>query len=447
MTKSVDKPAANKSDEHSTMRRILGNFGYLLRGRGIAALMLFGGTALAARGLGPVEFGLMVLIQTYSQLVRSLLNFKQFQGIVRYGVPIHDNGDITLLRRLILVCLRIDRDSTIIAFIVALALAPFVGPLIGMDGPHVMLLALYTLVIPLTGKNTATGILRLFDCFDVIGIQMTIYPIIFFIGVVFAWWFDAPLLAYVLVMMFAVIGQNLYLMWCSWREYMKQIGHPSEGEDRSKVHLSEFPGLRNFLWVTYWQSNIDLVPRKLSTMMVGSLLGATDVGMLRLARQISSLTSKPATLISTVVFPDLTRSWHQGDDDFGMITFRVAMLAGGSGLLFVLLGYFFGADLLVILFGQEYIGAATVLTLLLLAASFTLAASSLRSAAYAIGDADKVLRIHVVSSVIYLSLFFVLAQQFGLWGIGIASCVAYAIPLIAMALLIKKSIRQKTSNV
>jgi len=189
------------------------------------------------------------------------------------------------------------------------------------------------------------------------------------------------------------------------------------------------------------------VPKKLSTIMVGYLLGATEAGMLRLARQVSSLMSKPATLIRTVVFPDLTRSWHQDRDDFGMIAFRIATIAGGVGLLFTLLSYFFGTELMAILFGQEYVGAATVLTLLLLAASFTLAASSLRSAAYAIGHAGKVLRIHAISSVIYLSLFFVLAWKMGLLGVGIATCIAFAIPPIAMAHLIRKSICNKASGV
>lgn len=446
MSKLADKSAEDKSSEQSPMRRILGNFGYLLRGRGIAGVMLFGATALSARGLGPVEFGLLVLIQTYAQLVRGLLNFKQFQGIVRYGVPIHDDGNVTALRRLILVSLRIDRDSTIVAFIVALALAPFIGPLIGMDEQHVMLLALYTLVILATGKNAAMGVLRLFDRFDVIGTQMTIGPAIRFVGVVFAWWYDAPLWVYVLILMFSVIVKNLYLMWCGRREYYLQIGSSPEGGDNSKAQMSEFPGLRNFLWVTYWQSNVDMVPRKVSTMMVGYLLGATDVGMLRLARQLSSLMSKPATLIRTVVFPDLTRSWHQDRDDFGMIAFRIAMIAGGAGLFFVVLGYFFGTDLMAILFGEEYIGAATVLTLLLLAASFNLASSSLRSAAYAIGHAGKVLRIHAVSAVIYLGLFFVMTWQFGLWGVGVATCIAAAIPPIAMANLIRKSIRHKANQ-
>ena len=442
MNKSKDN-----SQEQSTMRRILGNFGYLLRGRGFAGVMLFGATALAARGLGPVEFGLLVLIQTYSQFVRGLLNFKQFQGIVRYGVPIYDNGDMTALRRLLNVSWRVDRDSTVVAVVIALVLAPFIGPLIGMDQQHVILLALYTLVIPSTGKNTAMGILRLYDRFDVIGRQMTIGPTIRFVGVVFAWWYDAPLLVYVLIHMCAVITKNIYLMWCGRREYNLQIGPPSEGEDNSKAQMSEFSGLRNFLWVTYWQSNVDMVPRKLSTMMVGSLLGASEVGLLRLARQVSSLVAKPAALIRTVVFPDLTRSWHQNKDDFGIIAFRVAIIAGGFGLVFTLLGYFFGTDLMAILFGQEYVGAATVLTLLLLASSFNLAASPLRSAAYAIGHAGKVLRIHVVSAVVYLALFFAMTWEYGLWGVGIATCIAFAIPPIAMAFLIQKSIRNRANGV
>jgi O-antigen/teichoic acid export membrane protein len=72
------------------MRRILGNFGLLVRGRGIAAVMSFGATALMARSLGPAEFGMVVLIETYALLARGLFSFKQFQGIVRYGVPLHD---------------------------------------------------------------------------------------------------------------------------------------------------------------------------------------------------------------------------------------------------------------------------------------------------------------------------------------------------------------------
>lgn len=53
MIQSGDNPRAQ-----SPMRRVLGNFGFLVRGRIVAALMSFGATALMARALGPTEFGL-----------------------------------------------------------------------------------------------------------------------------------------------------------------------------------------------------------------------------------------------------------------------------------------------------------------------------------------------------------------------------------------------------
>ena len=207
----------------------------------------------------------------------------------------------------------------------------------------------------------------------------------------------------------------------------------------SLAGMIEFPGLRHFLWVTYWQSNVDLVPKRITLMFTGYLLGATEVGLFRLARQISSLLSKPATLIRQVVFPDLTRSWHSGSDDFKLIAYRTALIGAGAGLLLVLVGYFFGDLLLEVIFGKEFVGAAGLLTLLLLAGAFDLAAASLRSAAYAIGHAGKVLRLHMLSAIIYLVLFIALTSQMGLVGAGWAACIAAALPAIAMALLIRQS--------
>lgn len=432
-----------KSSGSLTMRRILGNFGHLLRGHGIGAVMSFGAMALMARALGPAEFGLVVLIQTYAQLVRGLLNFKQFQGIVRYGVPLQDKGEIVTLRRLISISQRVDLFACVIATVTAFLLAPLIGPLMDMDHEYVMLLTLYTLVILSTGNNTALGILRLHNKFDVLGRQVMIGPAISFFGVTFAWWFDSPVYVFVAIMALAYVAENVYLTWVGRREYISCIGHPDKGELVTRARMSEFSGLRHFIWVTYWQSNLDLVPKRVSIMLAGYLLGASEAGLLRLARQIASLLSKPAALVRQVVFPDLTRSWHQGNDDFKMIAYRTAMIGGAFGMLFVLVGFFFGEGILGILFGQEYIAAASVLTLLLLAGTFDLTASSLRSAAYAIGHAGKVLNIHAVAAVIYLGLFVALTIAMGFVGTGVAACIAAVIPPIAMANLIHKSVRTR----
>lgn len=421
------------------MRRILGNFGLLVRGRGIAAVMSFGATALMARSLGPAEFGMVVLIETYALLARGLFSFKQFQGIVRYGVPLHDAKNAHALQRLLSICRRIDLYACIISTAIAVTMAPVIGRLIGLEQDHVILLTAYSLVLLATGNNTDIGILRLFDQFDTLGRQMTIGPAITFIGVALAWWFDSPMSVFVAVMAFAYITENVYLSWRGRREFRRRFDNPLEGGMVRLSAMADFPGLRNFLWVTYWQSNVDLVPKRISLMFIGYLLGATEAGLFRLARQISSLLSKPATLIRQVIFPDLTRSWHQGSDDFKRIAYLTALIGAGAGLLLVLVGYFFGDFILATLFGKEFIGAAGLLTLMLLAGAFDLAASPLRSAAYAIGHAGKVLRLHILSAFIYLFLFIILTSQMGLMGAGWATCITAALPAIAMAILVRQS--------
>lgn len=422
----------------SPMRRILGNLGYLLRGRGIAGVMLLAATALMARALGPVEFGLVILIHTYVVLVRGLLNAKQFLAIVRYGVPALDADDPAKLRRLIAICWRLDRFTCVAATLAAMASAPLIGPSLGMDQQHVMMLCLYSLVLLTTGNRTSIGILRLFDRFDVLGNKETIGPMIRLGGIVIAWWLECPLPVYVAIFAVAFAIEELYLGWCGRREYREKMGPTPVTENTRDATMSEFSGLRQFLWITYWQSNVDLIPKHGSIMLAGLLLGPAEAGLLRLARQFSTLLSKPAGLIRQVVFPDLTRSWNEGNTDFKLIVHRTALLAGGLGLLFVMAGYLWGEFLLETLIGEEFIAAAPVLTLLLLASTFDLTASSLRSAAYAIGHAGKVLRLYALSAVIYITLFILCTLELGLIGSGVAACIAAAIPPLAMALLIRK---------
>lgn len=437
-TKKIKSLPQQKTTTHGPMRRVIGNLGLLVRGRGIAAVMTLGGTAILARSLGPVEFGFVVLIQTYVLLIRGLVNFKQFEAIIKYGVPAHDAKELNTVRRLIQISRKLDRYMTIAATLTALILTPVIGPYMGMEPDHVILLGFYSLVLLFTGNRTDVGILRLLDRFDILGRQMALGATVRLFGVLIAWLLDSSFLVYVAILSVAFVSEEVYLSWCGRREFRNHIGFGDNPDDTAQAKMSEFSGLRSFLWITYWQSNLDLVPRHISVMMAGLLMGASEAGLFRLARQFSSLLSKPAVLIRQVVFLDLTRSWHQGDDNFKLIAYRTAFYGACVGLIFVVLGYFFGGSLLNAVVGSEYVAAAPVLTLMLLAATFELAASSLRSAAYAIGDADKVLRVSAISGFVYLTLFMMLSLSMGLIGAGIAASVSAAILPVAMVIFIRK---------
>ena len=251
------------------MRRVLANFWILIRGRGAAAIMAFGATALMARSLGPAEFGLVVLMHTYAMLIRALFDFGSVDAIVRFGVPAHDESDSHTLGRLIKVCRRIDRQTCIAATFLALIVAPFAGPSMGMDNKHVMLLMAYSLVLITTGTGTAAGILRLYDRFDILGRQLTIAPTIRFIGVVIAWWLSAPIQVFVAIWASGYVAENFYLMWHAKHKYNTHIKQALAGVSVKGAKLSDFEGLRHFLWVTYWQSNLDILPKHITTVMVG----------------------------------------------------------------------------------------------------------------------------------------------------------------------------------
>ena len=431
MKKSEDSP-----QQLNPMRRVLANFWILIRGRGAAAIMAFGATALMARSLGPAEFGMVVLIHTYAMLIRALLDFGSVDAIVRFGVPAHDAGDSHALGRLIKVCRRIDKQASITAALLALAVAPFAGPSIGMDNNHVMLLMAYSVVLITTGTGTASGILRLYDRFDILGRQMTISPTIRFMGVVIAWWLSAPIQVFVAIWASGYAAENFYLMWHAKHKYNTHIKEALAGVSVKDAKLSDCDGLRHFLWVTYWQSNLDILPKHITTVLVGYLLGPAEAGLLRLARELSSMLSKPAILIRQVIFVDLTRNWNQGNQAFDVIAYRTALLGGALGSLFVLTSYFFGEHLLATLLGQQFVAAKSILTLMLLAATLDLTASPLRSALYAMGYAAKAMRLYVVSTTMYLGLFVVLTKSMGLIGAGLAASVAAALPLIGMLVLI-----------
>ncbi|NOS96857.1 MAG: oligosaccharide flippase family protein [Methylotenera sp.] len=429
------------------MRAVLSNFWILIRGRGMAAVMAFGATALAARALGPVEFGLLILIHTYAMLIRALLDFQTGEASVRFGVTMHDTGNTNALARLIKACRLVDVKTSRIATALAVVIAPLAGFSIGLDTHHIVLLASYCLVLLTTGTGTAAGILRLHNRLDIFGKQMTIAPTIRFLGVLTAWYLGGSLQNFVLIWMLAYAAENAYIFWHAKREYKQHIQPALLDNSAEKASLDEFIGLRHFMWVAYWQSNLDVLPKHITTVSVGYILGQAEAGLLRLARELSSILNMPALMIRQVILLDLTRNWHQGNDAFDLIAYRTAMLGGVLGLIFVVISHFFGTQLLTLIFGPAYEDTAPVLTLLLLAATFELAASPLRSAAYAIGLAKKVLHLYIASTALYLVLFAVLTHKVGLIGAGIAACSTAIIPLIGMFRLIQKNKHKKPMQI
>jgi len=420
--------------------RVLKNFGVVLRGQGIAAIFTLLATVLMANALPATEFGLVILLHTYVLAVRGFLNFRTYEAIVRFGVPMHENGDNEGLRQLFHTTTLIDVGSGIVAALVGVSATTLAGNFLHWDEQLINLASLYALVILTSVSNTPNGILRLYDRFDALGVFYMVGPAIRISGVAIAWITDASMYVYIAIWAAAFVVENSWLFIRGHLELNKQLDMPfwkdmSWGGKNWLAANQTRHEFRHFMVVLYWQTNIDLMPKHLSVLLAGSLLGPAAAGMFRLARDVSSVLTKPAMMLREVLFPDLARIVHTEAQGFHELGYRAVKMAGAAGLLLVFLSIPTAAPLLGIV-GPEYTQAATLMTLLLLAATFELASSPLRAAAYAMGRVAPVLRIHFLSILIYLGLFYVLAPIMGLSGPGVAACVGTMLTLLLMMRLV-----------
>lgn len=423
--------------------RVLKNFGVVLRGQGIAAIFTLLATVLMAKALPAAEFGLVILLHTYVLAVRGFLNFRTYEAIVRFGVPLHENGEDEGLRQLFHTTTVIDLASGLVATLVGVTAASLAGKFLHWDEQMISLASLYALVMLTTVSNTPNGILRLYDRFDALSVFYMVGPAVRVTGVIIAWMTDADIYVYISIWAAAFVLENSWLFIRGHIELRKQLKGPFwkdmslRGRDWEAINQTprEF---RHFMSVLYWQTNIDLMPKHLSVLVAGSLLGPAAAGMFRLARDVSSILTKPAMMLREVLFPDLTRILHTEAEGFHELGYRAVKIAGASGLLFVLLSIPAAGPLLGLV-GPEYTQAATLMTLLLLAATFELASSPLRAAAYAMGRVAPVLRIHLLSILIYFGGFFVLTPFLGLSGPGVAACVGTMLTLLLMLRLVRNA--------
>ena len=434
-------------ERSAILRRAAHNFSRLLRSSGVAGVLELVTVAILARTLLPGLFGNLVLIQTYVLVFHGLFGFKLYEILVRFGVPLLEADDRASFRQLVRFTLLIDIASSLVATLVAVIVALTAHKLLGWDAGIDSLTVMYSMILLTHGYGTAKGVLRIFDRYDLLGNQVMIGPVLRLIGVLIVMSIEPTLMLFVIALAIATAASNLYLIAMGLMELRRQMGAVRFNGPSLRSWREQFPGLRKFMFILYWQGNVDLMPKHISTLLAGALLGSVGAGLLRLARESAKILSKPGGLLRQVLFPDLVRTWVHGNSSFLFILLRALLASALFGLIFVVGALFGGSALLTAALGVEYAPAAPLMTLLLLAATIELMATVLRDAGYAIGNAGKILWLYLISSAMYLVLFVALTKTLGLIGAGAAACIAALIPFVGTGLLVARGIRkQQTSS-
>ncbi len=430
------KSRLRKLTKDAHLGQVFKNFGLLLSGRGVAGVLSLGTLALMGRGLAPAQFGIVVLVYTYSMALKGLVSIQPVAAVIHFGVAALQRKETDAFKRLITYTFLIDWAGGIVAALLAISLAPFAARFLHWDTTATHYAQLYCLVLFFAAEPTAKGVLRLFNRFDLLSVQGIIRPSVRVTGVAIAYFVHAPLGGYLMAWFASDLAHYVTLLLVARAETRKQVGGPLFiGFDLRRVH-KECPRLWHYMLTLYWQNLLDLVQKQIATLLAGVLFGPVAAGLYKVAWDFSNVLSKPVFMLRNLILPDLARLWHQRDKAFRRLTFRSGAIAGSVSALILMVVIFAGRPLISLVMGPSYGDAAPLLSLLVLASTIDLYGFALRPAGYAMGRPGTIVSINTVAMVIYGVLFFGLSARFGLLAPGLAAAVAAFISLIALGVAI-----------
>lgn len=392
--------------------------------------------------MGPRDFGIFTLILTYGQLIANLVQFQSWKGVIRYGALHNAQGRAEPLARLFGFTATLDALGIIAGCIIAIVGVPLVGPLFHWPAAEQAEAALFAVVLLLATGGTASGILRLFDRFDLVAATEGVSPLIRLVGAAAAWAAGGGVIAFLAIWGGALVAQSIVQWIAAVAIHGARL---TFGPKAFRQAARENRRLWRFMILTNLSGSLSLFWMQLGTLSVGAVTGAAQAGGFRIANRLSKGIAKPAEVVTRALYPELARLVAEEDHRaLRSILTRATAISTGLGVLVVVLVGFGSRTLLSLIAGKDYAFAHVFLFLFAISAAIDLAGFALEPFHVAHGRAGRVLRIRLVGAATYMVMLALLMSQWGANGAAIASIAASAVMFAQLVWSAAQILRSKT---
>ena len=436
---------AAASPDRSLLHRVLANAGILLSGRVANALISLGYMAIAARLLGVREVGVLILINAFAQLVGEVVKFNSWQTVLHYGSGALAGGDRDKLQRVVRFTLVLDLASSLVGVAIAVTAALLFGDRLGWTAPDSPKAALYCLTILVMASATPTGLLRLFDRFDLIAAQAPISSLVRLAG------------SGVAILLGASLGGFLIVWAAGIAVAWAYIAAQAILEMRRRDLLSGFrwfgapltqglPGAWRFAWATNFNSSLDVAFTHAITLAVGALAGPAPAALWRIGRQVADALAKPARLLIPALYPELARLHvSHGEHAMRRLALQVGVVGGGVGTVLLLVTALAGRPVLTLVMGPAFAPAASIMLWQVAAAVIGIWALPLDPMLVTLGRPGDSLKVRLVVAAALLASLPFMIGRFGITGAGAALVAAMAAMAAGMLLMLTRQPRRASA--
>lgn len=419
--------------EDALLQKLLKDSSQLLVGNVLEAGLSFVAVVLAARGLGPESYGILVLVQTYIIVVDEVINFQSWQALIKYGADALETESTSTFKRLIKFGTSLDGGTALLGTLVSIGGVYALQSWMQWSQELTSMLLIYSTFILSNLTGTPIAILRLFDRFDVLALQKVFSGSIKLAAVAVAFFADATLWGYLFAWLSAEMARHLLLLGLGWRE-LRRRGYSEILAASLRGLGNTLPGLWGYVWSTNLNGTVKMSVRRFDTVMIGGVLGPTAVGLYEVVKKFAKGLRQFTRPLYQTIYPELAKLWSRDNrDGFVRLMMRSAVLAGSGAFLFWIAIMLFGTNILEVFVGKEYVGAHPVMVWYILGVVVAVGGVPLTPSMLAMGRPRTHFMIHIASAILFFIILASLLYSYSLVGAGIAYLIYYFVLDFAMA--------------
>jgi O-antigen/teichoic acid export membrane protein len=420
-----------KDDEWK--RRTRGTFA----GMWLATAVGFVGTVIAARGLGPDEYGAVVYAIAITTLVASVLDFSFQEAVVHHGARAIADGDPRRLSGLIRSAVIFDALIGVVLSLIIFVAAEPLASIAGGEGidPSLVRIAVLT-VLGATIDGTTGAVLLLARRADLRAWLMALSNVFRLVFVVTAVaWGDAE--AVVLAFGAAVVITGVSQAVVAWRVAWKKWTRPEPDESPRRWLRILFP----FAFQSSLTGTIDASGDKLAKVVLIRSAGPISLGILDVAWLPISVAGLVQGPLGQALFPEQARLAAENDrPGLRKATRGYALIALAVAIPGAIVGYLILPWLIEALYTDAYAAAITPARVMLIAAVAYLVRGWIRSLPAAIGRPIVRTRLSLLEMALLVGSMIVLSDH-GATGGAAAFAITYAVMAVVWFLMSERLLR------
>ncbi|WP_340266055.1 lipopolysaccharide biosynthesis protein [Sphingobium mellinum] len=393
--------------------------GLVLGGKAGAGVISLVYLVIAARALGPRDYGILVLVHGYVTAVVGIIEFPAWQAIVRYGAEAHEEEAPHRLARLLRFGTMVELLGGVAAIIAAMVLAPLVGPRLGWPPETVAFAIPYSFAVLGSVRSAPAGYLQLIDRFDLIGLHNMVQPLVRLAGAALAWLLGWGLKGFLAAWLAAAIAE-FAVLWimglvCAYRRLGPALSHPEKGSA-----VSDNPGIWRFLVASNADVTLSELAGRIAPLVVGWVLGPAMAGLFAVAQRATVIIAQPAQILGNTAYAQLARMVAAGEGGAPLrrTLARVIGIALAAAAPVVVIAALFPTPIVTLLAGPAFRAAGAVMVVLIAARMIAVIGPPCSSALSAMGYPALSMSANLFASLVFLPVLPLMLQSWGLMGAG-----------------------------